>query len=485
VAQTIRPLKWIVVSDGSTDGTDDIVRRYAAEHRWIALVREPERAERHFAGKVHAFNAGYVKAKDLPYDVIGNLDADITFDPEYLEFLLSKFVENPRLGVAGTPFREELTQYDYRFTSSEHVSGACQLFRRQCFEEIGGYVPIRIGGVDLVAVLTARMKGWVTRTFPEKSCVHHRRIGTASRNSLMVALKGGRGDYMLGGHPVWESFRCIYQMTRRPLFLGGMLRLTGFLWAMATRVEKVVPARLVEFRRAEQIRRLRTLLGDLVMLRFSQSRGLQSDARRAPFRRRVTRNLQRIFWLYLTKNFYITSLDNSRMVEGATNYDFIPITPDNCGRVVDFRSKDRALEYRDKLAEKELGFFAAIDGKMVGSIWATLNRSLQSTVVRKYMQLQSNQALIHDIVTGEKVRGIGIGPFMVARMASILLNSYGVSMIVVDVNVRNRRSLRMMEKVGARMREKMFYVSAFGSLVWAKRLRDYSHPPSVSQDLRR
>ena len=159
VAQTVRPAKWLIVSDGSTDGTAQIVRRYSAEHEWIELVEMPERAERHFAGKVAAFNAGYARVRNLGYDVIGNLDADISFDEEYLEFLLTKFADDPRLGVAGTPFREGSHQYDYRFTSIEHVSGACQMFRRECFEEIGGYVPVKIGGIDLVAVLTARMKG--------------------------------------------------------------------------------------------------------------------------------------------------------------------------------------------------------------------------------------------------------------------------------------------------------------------------------------
>jgi glycosyltransferase involved in cell wall biosynthesis len=174
VGQTVRPAKWVIVSDGSTDDTDEIVTKYANQYEWIELLRMPERRERHFAGKVHAFNAGYARVKDLEYDVIGNLDADITVESSHFEFLLKKFVEHPRLGVAGTPFREESFQYDYRFTSVEHVSGACQLFRKECFEGIGGYTPIKIGGIDLVAVITARMKGWQTRTFPERICIHHR-----------------------------------------------------------------------------------------------------------------------------------------------------------------------------------------------------------------------------------------------------------------------------------------------------------------------
>src|SRR5258706_1018027 len=104
VWQTVLPMKWVIVSDGSTDGTDDIVRRYATEYSWIELVRMPERQERHFAGKVRAFNAGYAKVKNMEYKMIGNLDADISFDDkDYFDFLLNKFAEDPRLGVGGTP----------------------------------------------------------------------------------------------------------------------------------------------------------------------------------------------------------------------------------------------------------------------------------------------------------------------------------------------------------------------------------------------
>jgi len=260
VSQTVRPAKWVIVSDGSTDGTDDIVSAYAAKHPWIELVRMPERRERHFAGKVHAFNAGYTRVADVHYDVIGNLDGDVSFDEEYFDFLLTKFAQNPRLGVGGTPFREGSFQYDYRFTSIEHVSGQCQLFRRACFDEIGGYSPREIGGVDLVAVTTARMKGWQTRTFPEKPYVHHRQMGTATASVLAAPFKVGRADYILGSHPVWELARCMYQTTRPPLLLGGSLRLAGFAWAMLNGAENQVPADFVTFRRKEQMHRLRTFV---------------------------------------------------------------------------------------------------------------------------------------------------------------------------------------------------------------------------------
>ncbi len=265
IAQTVRPLKWIVVSDGSTDGTDEIVRKYAQDHTWIQLVRMPERRERNFAGKVTAFNAGWDLVKALDAGIVCSMDGDISFDPDYFEFLLSKFVENPLLGVAGTPFTEGHGTYDFRFTNIEHVSGACQLFRRECFLAVGGYTPIRGGGIDLVAVVSARMRGWKTRTFPAKVCFHHRKMGSGTNQGLKLPFKWGQKDYRLGGHPVWQLFRCCYQMSKRPYVVGGLLCLTGYFYAFALRRPRDVTPEFVEFCGKEQMRRLRYFFANRLM----------------------------------------------------------------------------------------------------------------------------------------------------------------------------------------------------------------------------
>lgn len=256
VAQTVPPMKWVIVSDGSTDGTDDIVRRYSAEHSWIELVRMPERRERHFAGKVLAFNAGRARVADLDFSVIGNLDADVSFEPGHFQFLVEKFEPDSRLGVVGAPFREGTFQYDYRFTNIEHVWGGCQLFRRECFEDIGGYVPSKVGCIDHIAVVTARMKGWKTRTFTEKICVHHRQMGTAQRGAWAAKFRSGVKDYSVGYHPLWEVFRMLYQMRQRPLVLGGLALGAGYAWSMLRRAERPVSRELVAFTKHEQMQRL-------------------------------------------------------------------------------------------------------------------------------------------------------------------------------------------------------------------------------------
>ncbi len=257
VAQTARPLKWVIVSDGSTDGTDEIVRGYLETYPWIELLRMPERAERHFAGKVLAFNAGYDKVRSLKPQVVGNLDADVTFEPDHFETLLSKAAEDPGLGVFGAPFREGNFQYDYRFTNIENVWGGCQLFRSECYEDIGGYKPVKGGCIDHIAVVSARMNGWKTRTFSERVCIHHRVMGTAQQGPIKSKFKMGAKDYSVGNHPLWQLSRAVYQMRNRPFLLGGLALGAGYFWSAVRRSEVRVTPGMVRFIRREQLNRLR------------------------------------------------------------------------------------------------------------------------------------------------------------------------------------------------------------------------------------
>lgn len=276
VAQTIRPIKWVIVSDGSTDGTDEIVKRYIVENPWIELVRMPERSERHFAGKVLAFNAGYASVENLEYEAIGNLDGDSSFDKDYFSFLLDRLSEDGELGLVGTAYTNDHapsdvrmpepsrsdTAYDYRFASSEHVPGICQLFRRQCFEDIGGYKAVKGGGIDFIAALTAKAAGWKTRSFREKVAVHHRANGTAETGVLVAEFRNGARDYAVGNHPAWESFRVLYHMSKRPILIGGLAQLCGYLWSLVRRTERPISRELVALHRQEQMQRLRRVVGE-------------------------------------------------------------------------------------------------------------------------------------------------------------------------------------------------------------------------------
>ena len=260
VAQTVKPLKWIIVNDGSTDNTGEIVSRYAAAYPWIDLVEMPKRTERHFGGKAEAVNSGHKRVSELQFDVIGNLDSDVSFEPDYFEFLMNRFDENPNLGVAGTAFREGNLSYNYEMVGIEHVSGMCQMFRRECFEAIGGYTAIKSGGIDLIAVLSARAKGWETRTFLEKTFIHHRTQGGALHSGLRARWYRGRKDYFLGNHPVWEFFRSIYQMQYKPYIIGGLLAFAAYVWYSLRGVKRTIPKELMVLRQTDQLRRLKTIL---------------------------------------------------------------------------------------------------------------------------------------------------------------------------------------------------------------------------------
>jgi biofilm PGA synthesis N-glycosyltransferase PgaC len=260
--QTVPPVKWVIVDDGSSDDTAAIVQRYLPAHPWIELVQRPPRKERHFAAKVQAFNTGLERMAGLDYEILGNLDADTSFGPDHFEFLLSRFQADPKLGVAGTVFRED---GGYRsdqdsFEGQFHVAGACQIFRRECWDAIGGYIPIPGGGIDWSAVINARMKGWKTRSYRERTFYHHRKLGTADRGPYAAAFAYGSKDYQLGGHPVWEACRVAYRMARRPYLVLGLTLGAGYLWAWLRRIPRPVSPELMRFHRREQMAKLRAIL---------------------------------------------------------------------------------------------------------------------------------------------------------------------------------------------------------------------------------
>ena len=285
VKQTVLPVKWVIVNDGSTDATGNIISRYAEKYDWIELVNLPKRKGRNFAAKVHAFNAGKERLR-VAYEVIGNLDADVSLDEDHFEFLMNKFRDDPELGVAGTIFIEHggYSSAIDSFEGQNYVSGQCQMFRRQCFEEIGGYFPSKNGGIDWIAVTTARMIGWKTRSYREKSFFHHRVLGTADRGILGSNYAYGKKDYYLGGHPLWELFRCSYRMIRKPYVLGGMALFLGFLGPFLKREERPVSDELMKFHRKEQMRKLKKILVSICTFKRLDSFELvpiEQSARRA------------------------------------------------------------------------------------------------------------------------------------------------------------------------------------------------------------
>jgi glycosyltransferase involved in cell wall biosynthesis len=265
VRQTILPLRWVIVNDGSKDSTAAIIDHYAVRYPWLERFDMPAHRDRSFAAKAFCFNAGYERVKSLAFDVIGNIDADLSFENDYLAFLMDKFAQMPRLGVAGSIFREE--GYDSgtnSFEGENHVAGGCQFFRRKCLEDIGGYIPHKAGGVDWIAVTTARMKGWQTRSFRDKHFFHYRSLGTAERSSWEAIFSYGEKDYYLGNHPLWEFFRVLYRLGQKPRLYSGLALGSGYVSAALRKIERPVSNELMRFHRKEEMQKLRAIFRSLI-----------------------------------------------------------------------------------------------------------------------------------------------------------------------------------------------------------------------------
>lgn len=261
VEQTVRPLKWVIVSDGSTDRTDDIVSAYAAQYPFIVLNRITDDHPRNFAAQVNAINAGCELLKSTPFDFIGNLDADVYFGPQYYQRLLQRFAADEALGCAGGfIFEEQRGVFRSRPANSRlSVAHAVQLFRRKCFGEVGPYVALRYGGPDWVAEVRARQKGWKVESFPDLQ-VNHLRPTAGAEGLWRGRVRQGRMDYSLGSLFTFELLKCARRVNESPRLVGSALRLYGYLSSCLRGEPKLLGDELMNYLRQEQTQRIRTLL---------------------------------------------------------------------------------------------------------------------------------------------------------------------------------------------------------------------------------
>lgn len=281
--QTQLPERWIIVDDGSTDRTGEIGDSYAEKFPWISVIHNPRREGRSFAAKANNVNAAFAKleADRVDFDVVGNLDTDTNFAPDYMEFLLEKLAADPKLGCVGTPFTQD-GGYDSTkdsFEGENYVAGPIQLFRRECFREVGGYVANPAGGVDWIAVMMARLKGWTVRSFADKRYHHHRSMGTAERSEVVALFSYGEKDYYLGGSPVWQMFRVTYRLAKKPYLVGGLALFAGYFWAALRRVKRPVSDELMKFHRADQMKKLKAILRSLLHLKKADNFRVASKAK--------------------------------------------------------------------------------------------------------------------------------------------------------------------------------------------------------------
>lgn len=260
VNQRLPPLRWVIASDASTDHTDEMVREYASRYPFIHLVALRAEHRRNFAAQVHAIGAACRELENLDYAFLGNLDADVSFGPDYFEEVIKRFKAEPTLGIGGGFIYEahDGVFQSRRTNNVRSVAQAVQFFRRECFDQIGGYEPLRHGGADWHAEISARMRNWQVRSFPELEVHHHRRTGSADpwRRDRQ---RQGRMDYAMGSHPLFEVVKCIRRVPEYPVLLGAVTRLATFLWCYCVREPRPVSPDFMRFLRDEQVGRLRAI----------------------------------------------------------------------------------------------------------------------------------------------------------------------------------------------------------------------------------
>lgn len=264
LAQTTLPVEWAIVDDGSTDSTPEIVQTYTQRHDWIqAVPRTRVPGQTYYGSNVYAIQEGVRRLGHLDYDFLAILDADIELCPDYYEAIFRKFAQYPELGIAsGTYLEKEGGRLVEARIDRRSTPKAIQVFRRTCYEQIGGYIPFKNGGEDSGTEVMARMHGWQTWSFPDIRVMHNRPAGLGEcRSVLRSRFRFGLTDYCVGTHPVFMLCKCVKRSVwERPYFLSGVMRLLGFLYGYCSRESCQMPGEARRFLRKEQLGRLRAAL---------------------------------------------------------------------------------------------------------------------------------------------------------------------------------------------------------------------------------
>jgi poly-beta-1,6-N-acetyl-D-glucosamine synthase len=253
--QTILPQEWMLVNDGSTDSTGAIIDEYASRHSWIRAVHRKNRGYRAAGGGVvDAFNAGYRELRTRNWNFVVKFDGDLTFQPDYFERCLQEFERDPKLGIGGGTICYMIEGVkEIEECPAFHVRGATKIYRRNCWEAIGG---LWAGpGFDTVDEVKANRLGWTTRAFPDLHLIHHRRTSTA--DGIWAGLiKDGRADYVCGYHPLFMLSKCAVRTVRKPYVIGSIVLFYGFLSGYWKGIAQVDDRVTIEYLRREQLNRL-------------------------------------------------------------------------------------------------------------------------------------------------------------------------------------------------------------------------------------
>lgn len=272
--QTIKPLLWIVVDDGSRDNTLAILSSHIIGHEWIRIVRVERDSKRQPGSAViNAFNIGLRSISDILYDIVVKLDCDVDFDSGYFQALIEKFEEDDRLGIASGLCTEKKGVAWYPSSGPPyHAVGACKMVRRKCFEVIGGFIPAR--GWDTVDEIRAQMAGWRTCHFTDVPFRHLKPEGSGI-GFVRTSAMHGEIYYLTGGGVAFLLLKVVKRIfIGKPLLIGGVVVLWGFLQAWGTGRRRLVNDAEARFYRALLNKQVALSLGGLLGLR-----GAKNEAR--------------------------------------------------------------------------------------------------------------------------------------------------------------------------------------------------------------
>jgi poly-beta-1,6-N-acetyl-D-glucosamine synthase len=256
--QTILPIQWIIVNDGSRDRTGEIIDRYSDIYPWITARHRPNRGYREAGGGVmNTFYDGYEQIESPEWGYLVKLDADLSFPHDYFERCFAEFEKDSLLGIGGGGIYHEVDgQLKLEENPKFHVRGATKIYKRKCWDELGGL--LRAPGWDTIDELKANMLGWSTRSFLDLRVSHYRFTGAAD-GAWKDCIKNGRANYITGYHPVFMMVKCLRRLAKKPYLSGSVGLMWGFLSSYWKRTPQVEDRKLINYTRSQQMRRLMLL----------------------------------------------------------------------------------------------------------------------------------------------------------------------------------------------------------------------------------
>lgn len=258
VNQEKKPIRWIIVDDNSIDNTANIIKNFCSNYYFIKYTKLEESSKRDFASKVNAIKYGVTKLTTGNYNYIGILDADITLESNYYSTLLNELDNEPKVGIAGGKIIDLVDGKKYPNPASPYsIKGAIQLFRKECYEDIGAFLPLKYGGEDAIACYMARFNGWQLKHYENLTVYHHRFNSTANKNLFQIQFEFGQREYHMGYLPLFSFMKSIGFIFKKPFLIGSIVKLIAYWYSKLRKERIIVPENVVLFLRQEQKKRLK------------------------------------------------------------------------------------------------------------------------------------------------------------------------------------------------------------------------------------